>query len=356
MALTTVDQGLLSTYAQYTGFKNRIINGAMMIDQRNAGASVALTSAAKFITDRFAVRTVTGSGSTAIQSTTAPTSFINSLLVTVGTGASPAAGESNYILQSIEGFNIADLGWGTASASSVTLSFLVRSSVTGTFSGALRNSAGNRSYPFTYTISAANTWETETITIAGDTTGTWLTNNGEGIGVFFDLGTGSTFQGTAGAWAAADYRAATGSTKLIATSGATFYITGVQLEKGSTATSFDYRPYGTEFQLCQRYYSEIGGITTTAIGSGITTGSTTGIVTVKYATTMRAAPTFTYTSISATNQSSYNSSITSLNTSYAGVDSAALAYTYSSGGGTNLQPQMLQSNASNGALKMTAEL
>jgi len=240
-------------------FRNRIINGAMVIDQRNAGASVALTSAAKFITDRFAVRTVTGSGNTAIQSTTAPTGFINSLLVTVGTGASPAAGENNYILQSIEGFNIADLGWGTASASSVTLSFLVRSSVTGTFSGALRNSAGNRSYPFTYTISAANTWETETITIAGDTTGTWLTNNGEGIGVFFDLGTGSTFQGTAGAWAAADYRAATGSTKLIATSGATFYITGVQLEKGSTATSFDYRPYGTELALCQRYYQQYYG-------------------------------------------------------------------------------------------------
>jgi len=154
----------------------------------------------------------------------------------------------------IEGFNVADLNWGTANAKTVTLSFWVRSSLTGTFGGVLQNSANNRSYPFTYTISSANTWEYETVTIAGDTTGTWLTTNGVGVWVMLGLGVGSTFSGTAGAWAGSNFISATGATSVVGTNGATFYITGVQLEVGSTATSFDYRPYTTELQLCQRYY------------------------------------------------------------------------------------------------------
>ena len=241
-------------YNSYYSFKNRIINGAMVIDQRNNGASAALTASNVYNLDRWFARAATGSGHTVIRSTTAPTGFINSLLITIGTGASPAASDNNYVAQRIEGLNIADLAWGTAAASTVTVSFWVRSSVTGTFGAAIQNSALDRSYPFTYTISAANTFEYKTVTIPGDTTGTWLTTNGVGLVLTVDLGTGSTFQGTAGAWAAADYRAASGTTKLVANSGATFYITGVQLEKGSTATSFDYRPYGTELALCQRYY------------------------------------------------------------------------------------------------------
>jgi hypothetical protein len=273
--------------------KNRIINGGQVIDQRNAGASVALTSAAKFITDRFAVRTVTGTGNTAIQSTTSTTGFVNSLLVTIGTGASPAAGENNYILQSIEGFNISDLGWGTANAKTVTLSFQVRSSLTGTFGGALRNSAGDRSYPYTYTIASTNTWTPVSVTIAGDTSGTWLTNNGEGVGVFFDLGTGSTFQGTAGAWAAADYRAATGCVKLVATSSANLYITGVQLEVGSSATGFEYRQYTTELQLCQRYYQILNPI---SIFGYFNATSASIIQNFNFPVLMRSAPTVTVTS------------------------------------------------------------
>jgi hypothetical protein len=267
--------------------KSRIINGAMVIDQRNAGASVALTGASKYTVDRFTVRTATGTGNTAIQSTTATTGFINSLLITIGTGASPAASENNYILQSIEGLNISDLAWGTANAKTVTLSFQVRSSLTGTFGGALRNADGSRSYPYTYTISTANTWTPISVTIAGDTTGTWLTNNSDGILVFFDLGSGSTLQGTAGAWAAADYRAATGCVKLVGTSSATFYITGVQLEVGSTATSFDYRPYGTELALCQRYFA------LNTPGCGKTTSTTNMTGTIGCPVTMRVAPTVT---------------------------------------------------------------
>ena len=254
------NDGSSQATAAKTGMVNRIINGAMVISQRNNGASVALSSTPKFVTDRFEVRLGTGTGNTAIQSSTAPAGFTKSLLVTVGTGATPAAGDGiNYCHQVIEGFNIADLGWGTANAQSVTLSFKVRSSLTGTFGGSFQNYSGNRSYPFTFTISAANTFEDKTVTITGDTVGSWETNNSGGINLFFDLGNGSNYLGSSGAWAGADYRGATGDTKLVGTSGATFYITGVQLEKGSTATSFDYRPYGTELALCQRYYAVTRG-------------------------------------------------------------------------------------------------
>jgi hypothetical protein len=234
------------------GMRNRIINGAMVIDQRNAGASVTLNNNEQYITDRFIARATNSTSSTAIRSTTVPSGFKNSLLITIGTGATAAG--TNYIAQKIEGLNVYDLNWGSASAATVTLSFWVRSSLTGTFGGALQNNAGNRSYPFTYTISSANTFEQKSITIAGDQSGTWLTDTSTGIALIISLGEPAGNLGTAGAWAGADYRGATGQTNLVATSGATLYITGVQLEKGSTATSFDYRPYGTELALCQRYF------------------------------------------------------------------------------------------------------
>jgi hypothetical protein len=192
--------------------------------------------------------------------------------------------------QLIEGFNTADLAWGTASAKTVTLSFWVRSSLTGTFGGALQNNDATRSYPFTYTINAANTFEYKTVTIAGDTTGTWLTDNQTGIGVRFSLGTGTTYSGTAGAWAAADYRSATGAVSLVGTNGATLYITGVQLEVGSTATSFDYRPYGTELALCQRYYWKITGSTNVPFGSGFNESTTSGQSITFFPVEMRTAP------------------------------------------------------------------
>jgi hypothetical protein len=286
-----MDASYLNANSQYMGFKNRIINGAMVIDQRNAGASVAFGTGYAYYVDRWQGKLTSGSGSPTIgQSLTAPAGFTNSLLMTNGTGASPASTATNAIQQSIEGYNIADLGWGTANAKSVTLSFWVRSSLTGTFGGALENT-NSRSYPFTYTISSANTWEQKTVTIAGDTSGTWLTTNGLGIQVWFDLGSGSTLQGTAGAWAGADYRAATGCTQFVANTGATFYITGVQLEKGSTATSFDYRPYGTELALCQRYCFRLdaaSGQLTTNFGA-ISAGA--GFATISLPVTPRVSPT-----------------------------------------------------------------
>ena len=245
-------------------FQNRIINGNMVIDQRNAGASVTPTNA-QYTLDRWSAYLSQASKYSVQQnagSVTPPTGFTNYLGVTSSSAYSVVASDYFMLTQRIEGYNIADLGWGTANAKTVTLSFWVRSSLTGTFGGVLTNSANNRSYPFTYTISSANTWEYETITIAGDTTGTWLTTNGSGLEVYFGLGVGSTLSGTAGAWSGSTYYSATGATSVVGTNGATFYITGVQLEVGSTATSFDYRPYGTELQLCQRYYMQYGGTST----------------------------------------------------------------------------------------------
>ena len=238
--------------------RNRIINGSMRIDQRNAGAAVTLTNNQTFIVDRWSAAEDTDGTITAQQSTAAPAGFTNSFLFTTGTAdASLSSTQFVSTRQPIEGFNVADLGWGTANAKTVTLSFWVRSSLTGTFGGSLRNSASDRSYPFSYTILLANTWEQKSITIAGDTTGTWLTNNGIGIALTFGLGVGSNFVGTAGAWAAGNFISVTGATSVIGTAGATWQITGVQLEVGTQATSFEYRPYGTELQLCQRYYEQL---------------------------------------------------------------------------------------------------
>jgi hypothetical protein len=300
MALTQVDQGLLGTYAQYTGFKNRIINGAMVIDQRNAGASVTSTSGKLYATDRFFI--VKDSGTTGVmtaqQSSTAPVGFTNSVKLTTTT-AQASLGATDFVRYSqiIEGYNVADLGFGTANANTVTLSFWVQSSLTGTFGGSLGNSAWDRTYPFTYTISVANTWEYKTVTIAGDTSGTWLTTNGIGLRVDFGLGVGSTYSGTAGAWTGSLKISATGATSVVGTNGATWYLTGVQLEKGSTATSFDYRPYGTELALCQRYCYKIA--TSGGYSAYATTGmfiSTTRVdFPILLPTYMRASPTATYT-------------------------------------------------------------
>ena len=182
-------------------FRNRIINGAMMIDQRNAGASVTIPAAVTYTIDRWYGYGTQASKFTVQRSTTSTAGFINSALITSSSAYSVLTGDAFGFVQPIEGFNMADLGWGTANASTVTLSFWVRSSLTGTFGGAIRNGSNNRSYPFSYTINSANTWEQKTVTIAGDTTGTWATDNTAGAYVTFGLGVGSTYSGTAGAWA-----------------------------------------------------------------------------------------------------------------------------------------------------------
>jgi len=283
---------------QNLSLKNRIINGGMVIDQRNAGASVTQGTNNLYPVDRFLVVGSVASKFTAQQSTTVPAGFKNSVICTSSSAYSVGVSETFVIAQRIEGFNVADLNWGSANAKTVTLSFWVRSSLTGTFGGAVRNSAADRSYPFSYTISSANTWEQKSVTIAGDTSGTWLTDNGIGINVIWSLGTGSTLSGTASAWAGASYYSATGATSVVGTNGATFYITGVQLEVGSTATSFDYRPYGTELQLCQRYYYKDVREDFCMWASGVFYTTTSALVSYSLPVQMRATPTLSSSTIS----------------------------------------------------------
>ena len=338
---TSTPQGVLGA-GNSSIMKNRIINGAMVIDQRNAGASVTATDAG-YTLDRWQTFSGAASKFTVQQTTTAPTGFNNSLKVTSSSAYTAGAGEAFSVNQNIEGYNVADLGFGTANAKTITISFWVQSSLTGTFSAAIRNSAANRSYPFTYTISSANTWTQASVTIAGDTTGTWLTTNGIGLALIFNLGSGSNFLGTAGAWNSNFNTGATGSVSIVGTNGATFYITGVQLEAGSTATSFDYRPYGTELALCQRYfeksYSQSQAAPTAIAGSAgsntLTVGSQTygggsganqqvlGII--SYAVVKRASPTV--------NIYSYSSNIlTAVSSGWTGADLAVGSGTINSSG------------------------
>jgi hypothetical protein len=271
-----------------TGFKNRIINGNMAIDQRNAGAQV-IPADGQYSLDRWQCFQSVANKYKFQQnagSVTPPVGFSNYLGITSLTAYSVSSTDYNILRQSIEGYNIADLGWGTANAKTITLSFQVYSSLTGTFGGSLQNSAQNRSYPFSYTISAANTWTSISITIAGDTSGTWQSTTSAGIYLQFGLGVGTTYSGTAGSWSGGNYYTTTGATSVVGTNGATWYMTGCQFEVGTTATNFDFRSYGTELALCQRYYQK-----TDVLGIGTTPSSTQIYMVIPFTVTMRAAPT-----------------------------------------------------------------
>jgi len=277
------------------GFKNRIINGAMVIDQRNAGNTVNNTTANLYTLDRWAIYgtvaakfRVAQSGMPAVN-----TSGFSSCIQIYSLAATTVSASDIYIAsQAIEGYNFADMLWGTASAQTCTLSFWVYSTLTGTFGGYVKGGS-TYTYPFTYTVSSANTWTKATVTIPGQTAGTWPTTTSAGVYVGFSFGTGSTYVAAANSWAGGDYYGATGQTQFVSTSAATMYITGVQLEKGATATSFDYRPYGTELALCQRYYQRTTAETASAtfITGVICSGATSGNGGLYLIGVMRTTPT-----------------------------------------------------------------
>jgi hypothetical protein len=353
-ALTTPSLNSTNTF----GYKNRIINGGMTIDQRNSGASVTPTVDAQYgscdrwsyflsQTSKFSVQQNAGA-------VTPPAGFSNYLGVTSLSAYSVLSGDNFNVLQKIEGFNTSDFAWGTANAQTISLSFWVRSSLTGTFGGAITNGSFNRSYPFTYTISAANTWEQKTVTIAGDTSGTWATNNAIGVVVQFGLGAGATRSGTAGAWAGSYFASATGATSVVGTSGATFYITGVQLEVGSTATSFDYRDYGRELLLCQRYFLKTNKENASRCGGmwGAMYSANNSHITGTLLVEMRTAPTVTrggtndtfyISNISASSAgtfASFTASTMTIDTEITSMSSGAIGYPVQYNGQLSLSAEL----------------
>jgi hypothetical protein len=284
------------------GFKNRIINGGMVISQRN-GTNTVTPADADYTLDRWRFFLSQASKITMQQnqgSVTPPPNFAKYLGITSSSAYSVGSSERFSLMTSFESSNVYDFAWGTANAKPVTLSFWVYSSLTGTFGGAVRNWAYTYSYPFSYTISSANTWTYITVNITAPTSGTWVmdASNGGAIELLFNLGAGSTYSGTAGAWSSANYTSCTGATSIVGTNGATFYITGVQLESGKVATPFDWRPYGTEFMLCQRYCqtriaSEGSNGTTVQLGYGNARSSSVVYWQDRLQVKMRVAPSLT---------------------------------------------------------------
>jgi hypothetical protein len=272
--------------------KNRIINGAMVIDQRNAGASS--TAQNSYTVDRWkyvAAQASKGTWGQNLNAITPPAGFTNYLGFQSSSAYSVASGDYFALQQVVEGYNIADLGWGTANAKAITISAWVYSSLTGTFGGALQISGLGQCYPFSYTISSANTWTYVTVNIAGDTAGSWNTTNGAGIYVAFSLGAGSSWTATGGAWTVSNAFQATGATSVVGTNGATFYITGVQLEVGSSATGFEYRLYNQELSACQRYYQFVGGDSVYQfVGTGMNYATTSSSIQIPILVRFRAIP------------------------------------------------------------------
>jgi hypothetical protein len=349
----------------YGMLKNRIINGAMVIDQRNAGSSVtpangnytldryrsALTQSSKYSVQQNA-------GAVTPPAVTPPAGFKNYLGVTSLSAYSVLTEDIFAISQKIEGYNVADLDWGTANAKTVTLSFWVRSSLTGTFGGSFRNNAGNRTYPFSYAISSANTWEQKSITVAGDTSGTWEATTSTGVEVIFGLGGGATYSGTAGAWAASDFRTATGAVSVVGTNGATFYITGVQLEVGTQATSFEYRQYQQELALCQRYFISYGGSNSFEMFSmGLASSATSATCVMGLPVEMRTAPTIGFNSASAflVNDAAVQNASSAITSGNSGTKSAFLDVT-TTGLTTGRAIRLLANDSTATRLTYSAEL
>lgn len=260
--ITLPDQAgtVITTQSPQLGRRNLIINGAMQVAQR--GTSVSVGASGGYSLDRFFVQSDIGSGHTFAQVSEAPdgSGLSYSAKLTVGTGATPSASNFGRLIYYVEGYDASRTEWGTSGAKALTLSFWVKSSVAGSMGGCIKLQAASpyAGYFFTYTINTANTWEYKTITVDSNiaTAGSMNSTNGIGLLLAFDLGEGPDRSTTTG-WNASNNGGTlgvTGATKILATSSATWQITGVQLEVGETATPFEYRSYGEELTLCKRYF------------------------------------------------------------------------------------------------------
>ena len=252
--------GIVTATAVVSDFqpRNMIINGAMQINARANGTLTINSSTGQYPCDRWVSRGEGGSKAFTIQKTSIASSgrgVRNSVKVTSSQAASVGSSDIFNFRQMIEGYNIQRLNLGEAGCASMALSFTVRSSVAGTHSGAIQNSAQNRSYPFTYTL-VANTWKDVKIIIPPITSGSFNEGTGVGLRVVFDLGCGNNFRGTANQWNSAQNEGATGAVRILETNGATWEISKVQLEEGTACTPFEKKLVGEELRNCKRYYQK----------------------------------------------------------------------------------------------------
>jgi len=356
MSFTKIEaSGLnLNDIAPLYGTRNRIINGDMRIDQRLSGSSITISNSTNtYFVDRWRAN-ANGGGQFSVQrSTVAPPGFTNSILATVTTAdSSVVSGDFYHIRQSIEGFNFSDIQFGSVSAKPITVSFYVRSSVTGTYTFLLRNEAGNRGYLTTYSISAANTWEYKTITIPGDTSGTWTTDNTGCAIVNFNLGHGNP--ATINTWTTSPFEGATGQTQWISNAGATFYLTGVQLEVGTVATPFERRPFGTELNLCYRYFQQLGNVVYATIGSGVQISTTQSGINVPLLQPVRTNPTISVNSLIVTDRATADAPVSSINESRVSETSVYVSLAHAAFGAFGRG--CLLAVAGTGYLRVSAEL
>ena len=347
------------------GRKNMIINGNMRISQRVGTTSTNITNGG-YLIDRFRWDTGTSGQMTAQQVTDAPPGFHNSMKLTVTTtDTSIASGDYHYFRQIIEGNNLNHLKWGSPNAKTVTLSFWVKSSMIGTHGGSVWNDGFNRSFPFDYSISSANTWEHKSITVPGCPDGTWETGSGRGINIGFSQVVGSTYTGKPYQWNSAGDIGPTTHVNLLATNGTTWYITGIQLEIGSNATDFEHRSYGEELALCERYYEVIwqnnnatspnsGGDGYNTIAPGAYSGSN-GYYVWNYRTQKRVRPSIGYAGkFRVLGGGSINN--LSPNEFYSpGLDAARIRVPHSGSNGQAFVLEFDGGNSSNGYISASAE-
>lgn len=294
---------LARTGASGGGSKNLLMNGAQVISQRGTSAITASSSADTFITDRFRISNYSDATFTGQQVVDAPTDFEYSCKVTTtGTDTSLASSQYQRFITAIEGYNMNHLNYGTSNAKTCTLTFHVKSSLTGAFYVFGFNASANRSIVVGYTIDAANTWEKKTLTIAGDTSGTWNTTNGAGMYFGWLLGSGTDrHTTTTDAFQAGFVMGKSDQVNLAGTNSATWQITGIQLELGEKSTDYEHRPVSDEMLSCQRYFYKMPINTYGPFFCNYV--STHRFSHIFFPTTMRATP--TSTSVSSTASTEY---------------------------------------------------
>jgi hypothetical protein len=363
MAIDKVTSAALETSTNQPGFRNIIINGDQSIAQRSTSVS-GITGTSYNTVDRFNTSMGTAGTWTQSQSTTVPSGqgFAKSLKMDCTTAnGSLSAGSSLAIQQPIEGQNLQYLKKGTSSAESLTVSFWVRSNKTGTYIVELYDGDNARQASQSYTISSADTWEKKTLTYAGDTTGAFDNDNGNSLSLNFWLVAGTNFtSGTLQTSFTSNTNAnrAVGQVNLADSTSNEWYVTGIQLEAGDVASDFEFLPFDVNLQRCQRYFQFRGGAGNVAIASGMSTATNVGCFVIPYFSTMRSAPSLSFSSVMATDNTNYDSNVSSTAAIQSSNNSTRVYFNTASTNMTQYRPAFLTvlGSATSSGITLSAEL